>query len=284
VDQFSKPRYILGIGQEHIDRGLCYSSIYLPKINEESYTQQTIELEEILTDEYTSPLYFNYAKLNKLSENIGIYENPILDNTIKYADHISWGCVDKLNILGLENYCRNQLWKHKSFFNILNDLSYISKFGNPDRHLILDWIMAEPFVLESYRSNWDNVNNKCTVPSVLNVDILYGTFGLVNNTQHAVVNVRFRLDYTYWWSKNPYDSNIEDNFYSHLNLNFFKIPQDKVWWYAPAPGFIKLNKNILYPFRFGTTQYGTTTSSANYINSIDYIFLINLLLLIINII
>lgn len=28
-----------------------------------------------------------------------------------------------------------------------------------------------------------------------------------------------------------------------------------VWWFAPAPGFVKLPRNIMYPFRIGTTVY-----------------------------
>jgi hypothetical protein len=184
-----------------------------------------------------------------------------------------------LNLIGLEYYCINQLWKQKSFLNIINDLSYIGKFGNPNRHMILDWVMVEPFSIDSYQSIWDSANKKCTVPSVFNVDILYGTFGLVNNTQHALINVRFRMDYTYWWSKNTIDKNVKDNFYSHLNVNYYRIPQDKVWWYAPAPGFIKLNKNILYPFRFGTTTYGTVANCENYLKSNYNIILLYLILI-----
>ena len=285
VDQYSKPRLIFGIGQEKEDRGLCYNKENLTNINIYPTNQTSLSNSSVINSNNRSPLYFNYTKLSQLTVANGLYYNPNLDNEITYANQISWGCVDELNLVGLEYYCLNQIWKQKSFFNILNDLSSIGQFGNPNRYFILDWVHVEPFSLESYQSIWDPINYKCTVPSVLNVDILYGTFGSVNNTQEAIIQVRFRIDSTYWWAKNPNDLSMTDKFATYLNINYYRIPQNTVWWYAPAQGLFKLSRNILYPFRFGTTQYGiagsSNGSSLRYLHNMSMFYLILIIILII---
>ncbi len=260
IDQFTTPRIINGVGQNNDDRGLCYHNIYIKDINQEK--SENTRSDSIYEENTSSISFFNMTKLSELPTDIsGLHSNPLIDSSLTYQDRISYGCVDKLNIIGLQYFCVNQLWKQKTMFDVINDITYISKFGNPNRHLILDWLQVDPFTIDSYQSTWDSINNKCTIPSVMNIDILYATFGMVNNTQHSVFKVKYRLDYTYWWSKNPDDANTKDNFFTHMNINFFRIPQEKVWWYAPGPGFVRLSKNILYPFRFGTTQYGISSTA-----------------------
>lgn len=181
-----------------------------------------------------------------------------MDNAITYEDSISWGCKDSLNLAGLKEYCTSNQWKNKMLYNVLKNISYIGQFGNANRHLLLDWVSVEPFSIDSYQSSWDEVGNKCTIPAVLNINILYATFGLVNNTQHAIMKVQYSLDYIYWWGKSL-DGVTKDSFQTYININYYRVPQNTVWWYAPGPGIFRLPSNIMYPFKIGTTTYGNSS-------------------------
>jgi hypothetical protein len=192
-------------------------------------------------------------------EQRGIYDHSIIDNTLTFENYISYGCVDHFNITGLRNYCNSQAWKKKLIYEIFNNFTHIARFGNPNIELLNDWIDIKKINLDQFTSNWDEYNLKCTIPSVVNVDIMYATYGLVNNTQYAIYDVQFRVDYMLWYYKSA-DTDTKNPFYSYVFVNYYKIPQDTVWYYAPAPGFIKFPRNIMYPFKVGTTQYGQTSS------------------------
>lgn len=130
-----------------------------------------------------------------------MYLNDIFNNTISFEDNIQWGCKDSFNSTGLKNYCNAQSWKYKMIFNLFNNITYVAKFGNPDRLKILDWVSVDPFDLNSYSSTWDDVHLRCTIPAVFNIDIVYGTFGMVNNTQNSIIKIKKRLDYMYFFLK-----------------------------------------------------------------------------------
>jgi hypothetical protein len=291
VQQFSSPRLFYGVGQSIDDRGLCYYNGPLYGIDESirptasfqniaNTTNTTNTTNTMVVPEPQSSVIMPFYKFS--SSEVDILKNPIFDNQITYEDTISWGCVDKLNVTGLKYFCTNQLWKQKMIFNIVQNLTHISQFGNANRHFSLDWIAIEPFSFDTYQSIWDETYHKCTIPAVFNIDILYATYGAVNNTQVGVYKVQFRMEYVYWWSKNIFNSNVKDNFFTNVNVNYFRIPQDKVWWYASAPGFIMLPRNIMYPFRVGTTTYGVKTSAAFLSLSSGHFYLILFLIIIFN--
>lgn len=261
VEQFTNPRVIFGIGLSESDRGLCYYSNLLSGVDS---TGDVIPYLDLTSLEDTT------------SSVMGIYQSQTVDNSLTWENGISWGCVDTLNITGLKYYCTNQLWKKKLIFELYKNITYFSEFGNPNRAYILDWVKVNDFTLDSYQSTWDDTYNKCTIPAVFNIDILYAGYGAVNNTQYGIYEVKYRMDYIYWYAKHIYDTTVMDNFFSYINVNFFKIPQDTVWWYAPGPGFILLPRNIMYPFRLGTTTYGSTTSSAGYLG-LNYVCYFELL-------
>lgn len=210
---------------------------------------------------------------------LNIYDNSIIDNRLTYEDKISWGCVDRLNMTGLQTYCENQLWKHKMIFNLQNNLSFIAAFGNPNHNYILDWVKVEHIDLDGYQSYWDSANNKCILPGILTMDILYANTGMMNNTQNVIVEVKFRLDNVYWWGKKINDRNVYDNFHTYVNINYYRLPLETKWWYAPGPGFIKFPRNIFYPFRIGTTTYNIQSGSNNMLVSWAMLILITLLII-----
>jgi hypothetical protein len=232
---------LYGISSDSAKRGLCY------------YNDPLRGLDESISDVFAySKLipFFNFSSI----PNTNIFSNELLENELTYQDSIRWGCADYLNITGLKYYCTNQLWKKKNLYEIFNNLTYVGHFGNPNRQFLSDWVTVDKLTIDSYTSNWDSFNNKCTLPAVINVDILYATYGLVNNTQHAIYKVQFRLDYIDWWVKKLY---TKDYYQTYININYYRIPQEKVSYFAPAPGFIVFPRNIMYPFKIGTTQYNT---------------------------
>jgi hypothetical protein len=279
VRQFSSPRIFHGVGLGSDDRGLCYHNTPLSGIDESIKTTTVSNTTTIIPEPTSSSVLPFY----KFSSDESLYSNPLFDNAITYEDSISWGCVDKLNVTGLKSYCTNQLWKQKMIFNIANNLTHLAQFGNADRHLPLDWISVDPFSFDTYQSIWDETYHKCTIPAKLNLDIVYATYGAVNNTQVGFYKILFRMDYMFWWSKNIFDTSVKDNFFTYVNVNYYRVPQETVWWYAKAPGFIYLPKNIMYPFRIGTTNYGMKSSgfSLNLGNSLN-VYLILFLIFIIN--
>lgn len=203
--------------------------------------------------------------LNYLSENIdiGIYDDPIFENTMTFGDNVSWGCSESLSLSDLRLFCVNQLWKEKMIYEVLTNLTYVGRFGNPNRHFINDWVeVNDDFDLDSYQSTWDSDFNRCLVPAVIDIDIMYANFGLVNNTQSAILKVSRRLESIYWYGvadESLYSDNDDkftniNNFHTHIRINYYKVTQTTVWFFASGPKIIP-PKNIMYPFRVGKTQY-----------------------------
>jgi hypothetical protein len=232
---------LYGVSTDSNRRGLCY------------YKDPLRGLDESINDVFAFSKLIPFVNFT-FNSDTNLYYNDLLDNSLSYQDSIRWGCADYFNMTGLKYFCTNQLWKKKMLYEIFNNLTYIAQFGNPNRQFLNDWISVDKLTIDSYTSNWDSYNNKCTLPAVINVDILYATYGLVNNTQHAIYKVQFRLDYIDWWVKKP---DTKDYYHTYLNINYYKIPQDKIWYFAPAPGFIVFPRNIMYPFKVGTTRYNS---------------------------
>ena len=73
---------------------------------------------------------------------------------------------------------------------------------------------------------------------------VYRDTGATNNTQFQLID----------FEVNKIDNNYEKYFYFIVKLLKLKNVETK-WWEAPGPGFIRLPRNIMYPFRIGTTDY-----------------------------
>ena len=73
----------------------------------------------------------------------------------------------------------------------------------------------------------------------------YKDSGTVNNTQFQIHTIDKQTDV-----------NIdEQNSYHYFIVKFIKLETDTEWYYAPYPVIIKLPRNIMYPFKIGTSKY-----------------------------
>jgi hypothetical protein len=154
----------------------------------------------------------------------------------------------------LRKFCLTQAWRDKLIYKSLNNITHLGAFGNANRQKTSDWIKIEKLSLDSYTSSWDEFYNRCSIPAKINLNILYATYGLVNNTQIAIYKASLNIENIYWWAKSPGNNNTQD-YNTYVNINYYRIPQSTEYWFAPPPGFIKLPRNIMYPFRIGTTDY-----------------------------
>lgn len=176
------------------------------------------------------------------------YYNDSLDNSLTFEDGIIFGCLKRYenneeinNVLTL-----NPLTQFKD--SDANNVEYItiSKFGNPTINKD-DFLNFEKFEYNNLLST-TCTNEICTL-SLPTLNILYAETGATNNVQNSIMFAQIK-------STGKVTVKQINNFYPlYTKVNFFKHTPNKKWWYAPGPGFIKLPRNVMYPFRIGTTTY-----------------------------
>lgn len=94
-----------------------------------------------------------------------------------------------------------------------------------------------------YSDDWSKIENYNENDNDHLLIGFYKEVGAVNNTQLQITKFQFQRN-----------EKISDN-HNYYIIKFLKYQAKKKWWYAPGPGFIKLPKNIMYPFKIGTTNY-----------------------------
>ena len=163
------------------------------------------------------------------------YEDDIIDNTFTFEDNILYGCY-----LGDGVSSENDI----SFYNniIFSENSYC-KYGNGDfcnnrnEHNEFERI---------YNNEIDRCRDNSDRYFFYSINILYGAYGTKNNTQNKLLGVQ---------NERHYCSNFAKDIPAYIKVNSFKVNLDTKWWHAPGPGLIRWKKNIMYPFRIGTTTY-----------------------------
>ena len=76
----------------------------------------------------------------------------------------------------------------------------------------------------------------------------YKDSGPVNNTQNQI--------HDFYLAKDEYSEIItKQESYHYLIIKFVKLETDTTWFYARSPVIVKLPRNIMYPFRIGTSNY-----------------------------
>ena len=150
-----------------------------------------------------------------------IYEDDIIENTFTFEDNIIYGCylngnADNKNLVIYEN--------------IINEHdNYYFQLGNSRKE--------KKKISYSYSQINDNLN-------ILSLDVLYEAIGAKYNRQNQLLYI-----------KNYGDKTLVDNKKSrYIKVNAFKVKSETKWWYAPG-WKITFPKNIMYPFRIGTTSY-----------------------------
>lgn len=156
-------------------------------------------------------------------DNYTNYYDNYMDNKLTFEDLIFYQYKGKEG----EN-------AYYDFIDCLNDLNsnlYFGNFGNSNF---------------KYKSDWTNIHNINLVngKSLLLLGV-YTDYGLVNNTQFKIQEIEIQ---------NP---DTKNNKY-FITKFLYKNDTENKWWYSPGPGFfIRVPKNLMYPFQVGTTTYRT---------------------------
>jgi hypothetical protein len=161
------------------------------------------------------PIEYNNNNLN----NENIYYNNYFDNKITFEDFIIYGYNRENN--NLKNYI-SQMFSQNYLLG-----------KNGDANI-------------AYKNDWIQIGFTSEINPYLLMGI-YKTFGTVNNAQFQIH--QFDLD-------NQARLVDNDQPYYYFITKFLKLKKIKTkWWYALRPGFFKLPRNTMYPFRVGTTTY-----------------------------
>jgi len=78
----------------------------------------------------------------------------------------------------------------------------------------------------------------------------YKDINTVNNTQFKIYSLVFNEE-----SESGVVIINKQTSYRYFIVKLVKLETDTKWWYAPGPVIIKLPKNIMYPFKIGTSKY-----------------------------
>lgn len=179
------------------------------------------------------------------------YYEPNIDNSISFERSIVYGCTFTAATPSIS----------LSIFKDINNkiITNITQFGNGKPENNLDWIEINYNNLDFGEIDC-KVNEQCEVPFIT-MNLLYADVGAVNNTQSMLMYIDYKQNTILTNSRKVGQVN---QFQIYQKVNFFKYPLPSTKWYAPDPGFIRLPRNIMYPFRIGTTNY---TQSSCYIDS-----------------
>ena len=157
--------------------------------------------------------------------NNSIYFDNYFNNKITFEDFVIYRYRRN------NRYCfRNTI---KQFFSDNGLFRGFGKYGNANIQYSKDWQR-----LENTLEHRD---------SYYNVFLLLGIYkpvGTVNNTQFQIYEL------------NSYDYQNDESEYEYFISKLIKPKKvETEWWYARPPGFIRLPKNVMYPFKIGTTDY-----------------------------
>ena len=81
----------------------------------------------------------------------------------------------------------------------------------------------------------------------------YKDSGAVNNTQFQIHSLGDGHGQNFYIDG---QNRIETyQYYKYFIIKFVKLETETEWYYARSPVIIKLPKNIMYPFKIGTSKY-----------------------------
>ena len=178
--------------------------------------------------DYVSPYQFNRlflgvdqkGKCIQVDQNEDYYEDLVLSNTITFENRTLFGCLRNGNANYLLPNIINQYLKDR-----------IAYFGNPS---VYPNDYFEPDTQCNYNEN----------TFYMLIKFLYINVGIKDNPQRRIVRVECQ----------SFDQN-NNNAPIYLELLFIQYDGGLKTKEAKAPSIFVLPKNVLYPFRFGTTNY-----------------------------
>ena len=174
--------------------------------------------------------YYNYydyifpIDISSGNKDNDFYFDNYFNNKITFEDLIIY------------RYNNTAIEKIITFFKIDN-LGF-GRYGNANIKYSQDW--TEKLEGFEIKKNNEELN--------YNVNLLFGIYkevGAVNNTQFEINKIeRFYRE--------------TDSKVCYFICKFIKPKNvETEWWYARPPGFIRLPKNVMYPFKIGSTDYQT---------------------------
>ena len=86
----------------------------------------------------------------------------------------------------------------------------------------------------------------------------------MNNTQLQIYDFGYAQQYPKIDAQNSYH---------YFIVKFIKLETDTEWYYAPGPVIIKLPRNIMYPFKIGTSKYSWIKKNKIKLKLIWFIFI-----------
>lgn len=156
-------------------------------------------------------------------DNTKIYYDKYIGNDLSFEDSILFGCKTGGNC----NDLFNEIVKFdegKEYF--------VSKVANP----------------QNYSFAWNNLKsdeklNQGTNDKLLILNFLYGWTGDKINAQGVLIKSKLK------------SQSLNTNDQCYLKINFFEKKQEYKGKYKPGPAVRKMPRNIMYPFKIGSTKY-----------------------------
>ena len=171
---------------------------------------------EVISKGIVFPFENNNMVYNDKVQNI--YFNNYVDNKITFEDLIIYGYNS-----GGSGDVLSALFGKEGKFNF-------TQFGNAKNR-------------KPVSKNYNNGQNFVMIGK-------YKDSGTVNNTQFQMYSLEF-VENQYSGAENI---NLH-NSYHYFIIKFVKLETETRWWYAPGPIIINLPRNIMYPFKIGTSRY-----------------------------
>jgi len=219
--------------------------------NETEYIDLTVEVKFVLNEtDFKLSGNPGYIKGKKII--FGINNTNLLINGIIFPIDTS---INNANLLSLFNESNNFFYFDNYFDNKITfeDLIiYGYESSGSDCFKELKDLLSNNILNFTKFANGkqlSGVNNKINGENIVMIGG-YKDSNTVNNTQFKLNNLDFADNQNYQDNKiNNFDS------YNYFIVKFVKLETETKWWYAPGPVIIKLPKNIMYPFKIGTSKY-----------------------------
>ena len=227
---------------------------------------------KFLNDQYDYPKSGNPGYIKGKPLLMGLYNSEIREESeqLKYyikskSDIIfpidTGSGINCNNVFPLTERVNNSIYFDNYFNNKITFEDFViyryrednNCFGNTIKQFFSDNVLVRGFgkygnANIKYSQDWQNIE-KTPDPKDSNYNLflllgIYKPVGTVNNTQFQIYEL------------NSYDYQTNEPNYEYFISKLIKPKKvETEWWYARPPGFIRLPKNVMYPFKIGTTDY-----------------------------
>jgi hypothetical protein len=157
---------------------------------------------------------YNGTCINRTSSNTNQIINSHYDRPLKFKQDILYACNKNLTFNEFYSFCINKKWQNLAIFNIQNDNIFLGKYGSSEVvyksvifllfminlkifykkifYFIICFINKKDWVEVIKQVNldstyWASDNRTCTIPTSINLDILYNKAGYLNNKQYSII-------------------------------------------------------------------------------------------------